>query len=98
MRFHRRAYQQVDIGRARGVRAHERPLTAGLVDQLDRRPTALAGLREVQVVHGRGTGALRTAIREELDRHPLVHGREGESAEGATVALLAPREQTALSP
>jgi DNA mismatch repair protein MutS2 len=81
---------QLDV---RGMRAQEaREAVRALIDD-----AALAGLREVQVIHGRGTGALRAAIREELDRHPLVHAREGESAEGATVALLAPREQTAFS-
>jgi DNA mismatch repair protein MutS2 len=49
---------------------------------------ALAGLAMVRVVHGRGTGAVRAAVREELDRHPLVERRESESADGATVAHL----------
>jgi DNA mismatch repair protein MutS2 len=49
---------------------------------------ALAGLASVRVVHGRGTGALRTAVRDELDRHPLVEGRESDSADGATVVTL----------
>jgi DNA mismatch repair protein MutS2 len=49
---------------------------------------ALAGLPTVRVVHGRGTGALRAAVRDELDRHPLVDGRESDSADGATVATL----------
>jgi DNA mismatch repair protein MutS2 len=49
---------------------------------------ALAGLSDVRVVHGRGTGALRAAVRDELDRHPLVDSRESDSADGATVAAL----------
>jgi DNA mismatch repair protein MutS2 len=49
---------------------------------------ALAGLPSVRVVHGRGTGALRTAVRDELDAHPLVDRRESDSADGATVAHL----------
>jgi DNA mismatch repair protein MutS2 len=49
---------------------------------------AVAGLSEVRVVHGRGTGALRTAVRDELRRHPLVHEIRGEAADGATVADL----------
>ena len=48
----------------------------------------LAGLGSVRVVHGRGTGALRSAVRAELDRHPLVEGRESDSADGATVVDL----------
>lgn len=51
-----------------------------------------AGLREVRVIHGIGTGRLRDAVREELDRHPLVEGhRPGEPHEGrdgATVVML----------
>jgi dsDNA-specific endonuclease/ATPase MutS2 len=43
----------------------------------------------VRVVHGRGTGAVRTAVRDELDGHPLVDRRESDSADGATVAHLA---------
>ena len=50
---------------------------------------ALAGLARVRVVHGRGTGSVRTAVRDELDRHPLVERREADSADGATVAHLA---------
>ena len=34
-------------------------------------------------------GAVRTAVREELDGHPLVESRESESADGATVVHLA---------
>ena len=50
---------------------------------------ALAGLASVRVIHGRGTGAVRAAVRDELSRHPLVEGYESDSAEGATVAQLA---------
>ena len=49
---------------------------------------ALAGLREVRVVHGRGTGALRTAVRDELTRHPLVERQAPDADDGATVATL----------
>ena len=49
---------------------------------------SLVGLTTVRVVHGRGTGAVRAAVRDELDRHPLVERRESESADGATVAHL----------
>jgi DNA mismatch repair protein MutS2 len=50
---------------------------------------ALAGLDTVRVVHGRGTGAVRAAVRDELGRHPLVEGSEVDSAGGATVVSLA---------
>ncbi len=49
---------------------------------------ALAGLRSVRVVHGRGTGALRSAVRGELVGHPLVASSEPDSNDGATVAKL----------
>ena len=37
----------------------------------------------------RDSGAVRAAVREELDRHPLVERREAESQDGATLAHLA---------
>ena len=49
---------------------------------------ALAGLPLVRVVHGRGTGAVRAAVREELQRHQLVERHEPDAADGATVAHL----------
>jgi DNA mismatch repair protein MutS2 len=49
---------------------------------------ALAGLPTVRVVHGRGTGAVRKAVRDELAAHPLVQGSESDSADGATVVQL----------
>jgi DNA mismatch repair protein MutS2 len=52
----------------------------------------LAGLDEVVIVHGVGTGALRRAVREALAEHPRVRsvrgGRKDEGGEGATVAEL----------
>ena len=51
-----------------------------------------AGLGEVRIIHGVGSGRLRDAVREELERHPLVEGhRPGEPHEGrdgATVVSL----------
>jgi DNA mismatch repair protein MutS2 len=49
---------------------------------------SLAGLPTVRVVHGRGTGAVRKAVRDELAQHPLVGATESDSADGATVADL----------
>jgi DNA mismatch repair protein MutS2 len=73
---------QVDV---RGRTAHEAALEARrLVDE-----AALAGLHEVRVVHGRGTGALRKAVRAELASHPLVERSEPDADDGATVAFLA---------
>ena len=43
----------------------------------------LAGLTKVTIVHGKGTGALRTGIRAYLKTHPLVKSmREGKFSEG----------------
>jgi DNA mismatch repair protein MutS2 len=57
---------------------------------LDR--AALAGLVEVRVVHGHGTGRLRKAIRTFLDRHVHVSahrpGQEREGGDGATMVTL----------
>jgi DNA mismatch repair protein MutS2 len=53
---------------------------------------AMAGLPQVRVIHGHGTGALRAAVREELARHPLVERAEPAPPEaggdGATIAYL----------
>jgi DNA mismatch repair protein MutS2 len=49
---------------------------------------ALAGRDELRVIHGRGTGAIRTAVRDELVRHPLVSSYEPDSADGATIVRL----------
>jgi DNA mismatch repair protein MutS2 len=52
-----------------------------------------AGLPFVRIIHGKGTGALRAAIREALASHPLVRRFESapphEGGDGVTVALLA---------
>jgi DNA mismatch repair protein MutS2 len=68
----------------RGHRAQEaREAVRAFVDD-----AALAGLPTVRVIHGRGTGSVRAAVRDELDNHPLVESRESDSADGATVAHL----------
>jgi len=52
----------------------------------------LAGMPFVRIVHGKGTGALRQAVREQLRAHPLVEshrsGERGEGGSGVTVAYL----------
>ncbi len=46
----------------------------------------------VRIIHGKGTGALRAAVRKELSKHPLVkslrEGEAGEGGEGVTIAYL----------
>ena len=53
----------------------------------------MEGLQAVRVVHGKGTGAVRQAVRELLSDHPLVRSHETaeqrEGGEGATVVKLA---------
>ena len=76
------ASDQVDV---RGLAAYEaRERVRRAVDD-----AALAGLADVRIVHGRGTGVLRKAVREELSAHPLVGGSEADADDGATVAHLA---------
>jgi len=52
----------------------------------------MAGLPFVRIIHGKGTGALRKAIREALNGHPLVkkyqRGEENEGGDGVTVVSL----------
>jgi len=64
------------------------------LEQVDRHLDAasLAGLPWVRVIHGKGTGALRRAVREFLADHPLVSsyesGARNGGGEGVTVAKL----------
>ncbi len=55
----------------------------------------LASLPFVRLIHGKGTGALRQAVRDELRGHPLVSefraGDPAEGGEGVTVARLVQR-------
>ena len=50
------------------------------------------GLSKVRIIHGKGTGALRQAVRENLNGHPLVNefGTEPDPSggDGATYVLL----------
>ena len=51
-----------------------------------------AGLREVRLIHGRGTGVQRGIVQQALERHALVaeFWDAPESHLGATVARLVP--------
>ncbi|MFI5294493.1 MAG: endonuclease MutS2 [Thermodesulfovibrionales bacterium] len=53
---------------------------------------SLAGLSEVTVIHGLGTGALSRAVREHLEGHPLVKkfrkGEQSEGGNGVTVVTM----------
>src|SRR5699024_6038514 len=52
----------------------------------------IAGLNEVYVIHGKGTGALRQGLREYLNNHRSIKktrlGKYGESGTGVTVVQL----------
>jgi DNA mismatch repair protein MutS2 len=73
----------------RGQRSEE------ALDALDRYLDSayLAGLPWVRIIHGKGTGKLRLAVREALSHHPHVKsfepGGDKEGGEGVTVAKLA---------
>jgi DNA mismatch repair protein MutS2 len=49
----------------------------------------LAGLKQVKVIHGKGSGTLRLTVRRELTRHSLVKsfraGEKWEGGEGVTI-------------
>jgi DNA mismatch repair protein MutS2 len=53
---------------------------------------AMSGLAAVRIVHGKGTGALRQAVREQLARHPLVKSYASappqEGGDGVTIVKI----------
>jgi DNA mismatch repair protein MutS2 len=72
----------------RGARVDE---ALELLDQfLDQ--AVVAGVPQVTVVHGHGTGALRDAVRSALGEHAQVRewrpGERGEGGDGASIVLL----------
>ncbi len=89
-------------------RAERRPPTAAVSHEIDVRgeraeaacalvrayldTASMTGLETVRVIHGRGTGALRAAIAQELRKHPSVaqtaFGSPNEGGDGATVVTL----------
>ncbi len=54
----------------------------------------MAGMPFVRILHGKGTGALRQAIRDQLAHHPLVRAyapaAANDGGEGVTVVTLSP--------
>ena len=52
----------------------------------------LQSLKNVQIIHGKGTGVLRNGIGQHLKKHPAVKeyrlGRYGEGEDGVTVVTL----------
>ncbi len=53
----------------------------------------MAGLYQVRVIHGKGSGTLRQMVRQQLAKHPLVKsyrtGEYGEGGTGVTIVELA---------
>jgi len=53
---------------------------------------SLAGYKTVEVIHGKGTGALRKAVEEVLEGHELVndfrYGNQKEGGMGVTIVKL----------
>ncbi len=66
---------------------------AGL-DRLERylNDAYMARLPWVRIIHGHGTGVMRTAVRDQLRNHPLVgtmrSGEAGEGGDGVTIVKL----------
>ena len=54
----------------------------------------MAGVQQVRIVHGKGTGTLRQAVQSRLAKHPLVRsyrlGVYGEGGAGVTMVELLP--------
>lgn len=52
----------------------------------------MSGINQVNIIHGKGTGALRAAIQQHLKRHPSIRtyrlGVFGEGESGVTIAEL----------
>ena len=88
-------YEQTERPVSPGIELDLRGLTgeegvARLEDHLDR--ASRAALPFVRIIHGKGTGALRRAIRNAIKDNPLVKsfetGQEGEGGDGVTVVKL----------
>jgi DNA mismatch repair protein MutS2 len=73
-----------------GLRVEEAlPLVDRAIDE-----AFLGGLKELEVIHGAGTGRLRKAIREHLRGHALVKaflpGGPGRGGDGVTLVEIGP--------
>ncbi len=72
----------------RGMRAEE------AIEDIDRRlnDAALVGMPFIRIIHGKGTGALRKALREYLQKQPIVKELETapieQGGEGVTIVRL----------
>ncbi|NMP36916.1 MAG: endonuclease MutS2 [Clostridiales bacterium] len=54
--------------------------------------TVMSGLKEITIIHGKGTGALRAAVQKHLRAHPQIRtfrlGTYGEGENGVTIAEI----------
>lgn len=70
-------------------------MSAEAIEELDKYldDALLAGLHDVRIIHGKGTGSLRRAVAEYLSSHPGIAnfrlGVHGEGGDGVTIATLA---------
>lgn len=80
---------QVPIEGVLDLHAFAPPDIASVVEEYVR-AAHQKGLREVRLIHGRGTGVQRGIVQAALETHPLVESfyDDLESHLGATVALL----------
>ncbi len=102
----RRSRRQKTEARPQTIRAETLPAPPVELDLRGRRveevlPTLekylddafLAAMPFVRIIHGKGTGTLRQAVRQQLRTHPLVKsyrtGADGEGGSGVTIAYLA---------
>lgn len=81
------ARMEIDL---RGLRVDDG--LAELERQLD--AAYLNGMPFVRIIHGKGTGAMKKAVREALHTHPHVKrfegGKDEEGGEGVTIAFMQP--------
>ena len=71
-----------------GLRVEEAlPLVDKAIDE-----ALLGGLKELEVIHGAGTGRLRKAVRDHLQEHDFVEnfgpGGPGRGGDGVTVVAV----------
>ncbi|MBD3290748.1 endonuclease MutS2, partial [candidate division KSB1 bacterium] len=72
----------------RGMRAEDAEIMTDKFIQ----DAVLAGLEQVQIIHGKGTGALRKVVHELLEKHPHVKnkslGNWNQGGTGVTIVQL----------